>query len=200
MTVSRTDYEAIALIDPAEDGSLDQGHDRAEAANLGRKRHTPPSKRSLLPPILFVLAVLVSTVSLLWSVSNLIHLPWQKSASYEEADTRVLDVDALRRPSQYMGLEKVPDVHMLEGVAGHHEHVHGDVGDEGEDEHEVEAAFETYPGGPIEVARMSSRYPYFTSKQDGWVLLTEYVSLQRNSIHFRLLRLIYFIPCSLLYP
>lgn len=163
--------EYVALIQSADGVDHYPLDDRVESPF--ERRDSPlsnPEKRrstsdSFLPTILYVSTFLVSALSLFFSVTNLTHFPSNTGFFYSKGseDVRVIDVKSLRRPSLYMGLEKVPDVQLLEG--GHHH--------EGEDE--ANEVYVPFPGGPQEVARISSRFPLFPSRPDGWVLLTEEV-------------------------
>lgn len=112
--------------------------------------------------ILLLLACLVTLISLLFNTFTF-SKSWYPfmgaSPSYK------LDVGKLRRPSLYLGLERVPEINARNGNIHKYLSVPSSS-----------APSSSSPiGWPAAVARVSSAYPYFIFPQDGWVFLTEQV-------------------------
>lgn len=114
-----------------------------------------------LQTILAGSALVVSLFSLLWNTfvfSTTLRAP---STVSSVVPIKHVDIDALRRPSIYLGLERMPAYrggHNSHGQASPLAVIAGGNGD---------------LGVPTALARVNSRYPDLTFTQDGWVFLTE---------------------------
>lgn len=108
--------------------------------------------------ILLLLASVVSLLSLAW---NIIALNIDKQ--YIRPQPRI-DVAKLRRPSLYLGLERVQELRLAHGHTAPHSNPPGES---------------TAPpsGWPRVRARVNSMYPADVLEHDNWVLLTEHVRL-----------------------
>lgn len=89
---------------------------------------------------------------------------------------RGLDVDSLRRPSLYMGLDRVPMLQLVldaQKAAGVMHHGGGAASST------VPAPVTRYSGRPQAISRVNADNPHTSYPQDGWVLLTDKVCMYR---------------------
>ncbi|GJE86379.1 hypothetical protein PsYK624_024590 [Phanerochaete sordida] len=112
----------------------------------------PAPRRSSRWAILLALACAVTALSLVFNAVTFVRSTSARSSRAAEK----LDTSKLRRPSLYLGLERVPEL-----LQEHQSPVSHD---------EPSSA----PAGwPSRVARVNSAYPQHAFPQDGWVVLTE---------------------------
>ena len=168
--------EAVPLIaDAAERDDHDEGEDEAYEPKGELKRSGRGEKagdRSLsLSTILVVSALVASLVSLLFSALNLTSTLQGNDTSGDgtvavsEAPKKLL-VQNLRRPSAYLGMERVPGYRSAKHTQPQRPHESVQVSSKAKG-----------PGVPQEMARVNSRYPSAEFPQDGWVFLTEDVRI-----------------------
>lgn len=109
-----------------------------------------------------MLLLLTCLVTLLSLLSNAVTFSRSWDA-VKGTNTHKLDVSKLRRPSLYLGLERVPAIKLRNGDV--HKPVSAPIG----------LPQNPSSGWPTAVARVNSAHPYFVFPQDGWVFLTEQV-------------------------
>ena len=143
----------------------DFNHEAAHATARSFKEQVPlsASSRWSKSVILPLLACLVTVLSL---ISNAATFTAGWNSALARGSSSKIDASKLRRPSVYLGLERVPAIKLQ----------HGDIS-------QYTARPSTHTPGsarigwPSAIARVNSVYPHFIFPQDEWVFLTEQVSM-----------------------
>lgn len=166
-----SNQEAIPLMAPDEYvHDFHSGVAHVSARSFKDQDPVPLAARSSRSTFLLFLACVVTILSLSFNATTLIRTgrPLQSP--------QVLDSSNLRRPSLYLGLERVPEIKMQMGDI----HTHVPVPSTGPPNR-------SQLGWPSQVARVNSDYPYYAFAQDGWVVLTEqvrsYLSLRLRALY-----------------
>ena len=165
MAYNQEQVEAIPLI--AQDHNQDIRDDYRVKSEHDSDDSLPEiptgSKGYSLSTLLLAAAFLLSLVSLTWNAVALASVAGSKASPSQR-----IVVDSLRRPSIYLGMERVP---------GYKNKKHSKPASGGASMSmsaaPVQATRVPGPGEPTELARVNMRYPDVVFEQDGWVFLTE---------------------------
>ncbi len=166
--------EAIPLISQGLDGEVDYP-DKSEISS----GYPSSNSRRSLSTILLASALIVSLLSLCWNAFTLTTI-----ARSPPTVSQRISVDTLRHPSIYLGLERLPAAKVSQSIASlvasasaSAQHEHPSMGVSMADA--TQPSNPLFPGRPVEMVRVNSRYPSQRFEQDGWVLLTEDVRLSQ---------------------
>ena len=172
----------LSLDDQEYDG-FDEGSD-ADTEGTPSKRPRLIRTRTQRLPSAISLTALFSFAAFIISLLSSILVVYQllfTSRALVPSVQRVYDIDAntLRRPSLYMGLERVPltnapsDTDQGGSGAGHH-----DDGSHNSSKPQESAALPVGPGRATAISHVNLLNPFVPYPRDGWVLVTTYVRLQ----------------------
>lgn len=179
-----TSYPPVARDDTESEGLLQTNEANGEAKRVPRQVAGTSALCDQLTTLLLFLAFFVSLLSFGTTFYlEFIHSRSSVSGPYASGYYNV-KIDDLKKPSQYLGLERVDgSIERLEQELAHNgtgQGEHGGASSSSNGSMAMDNPPPSLPVGPgraTSIVRINERFPNATFQRDGWVLLTNQVRL-----------------------